>query len=584
MTNTTSGVTLFVPENPIIIPMSKLYDPSVTPPTGNVIPVVDTFVVDASFNVWIVSSVDPTTHASTLVPAKFLVSNTNPDDSLTSTVSYGNDIFWVYYDVRTSPIVVRPDEKLVVFGMDNVSYQLVQNPGPTQTVISRRYDASGNYTGQLVPTGTVVLPGGSPAPGASYFPACHVQSPLTDGEEIFIQVFNSQGAQTAQYVAFTKASIIINEAITPSPVITGVTITSPQTRSNGEIYIYQSQAIASLGLQVVMTYSDGHTRIVPIDQTQCFLYGTEDFIASYPGLVQPLIAKYYLNSSEVLAESLAALHRTYVTAETNLVVIANGLQTGVKISVVPQWNATTNQYNLSFFLYTTTRDRMINVTGMVTINTSTPFNGEYYGQPQTLTLQLDMSQAEPTIYSAPTLYQQTSIITLQALTATDRYTLADAVNGAVFGATTSSLARPVIHYDTTLQQYYIPSIYASLAAFLQAFFNNASPPYDTTNETQVPNPTHFWLRDPSSGVLLNSAAIPLAAWNAAFSIIGAGLANRYAGTGSNVIVEFVAILNSQTTLVLYGVPVDVYVGTYVSSGTTSVWDSSTWGDGSVFGQ
>jgi hypothetical protein len=253
-----------------------------------------------------------------------------------------------------------------------------------------------------------------------------------------------------------------------------------------------------------------------------------------------------------------------VTAETRLVVIPNGLQVGVKISVIPRWDATTSQYVLSFFLYSTTRDRVINVTAMVTISPNTPYNGAYYGQPQVLTLQLDMAQAEPTIYSSSTIYQQTCVITLLPLAATDRYVIRDATAAPVaYGATNTTLPRPVLHYDATLQQYYVPAVFTTREAFLQAFFANASPPYDTTNETQAPTPTHFWLRDPSNGVLLTAAAIPLTAYNSAFSIIGAGLPNRYAGVGDNVIVEFICILSSQTTLLLYGVPVDVYPGSYI---------------------
>lgn len=562
---TTGGITLFTPENPIDILITDLYNPNVTPPTGHIIPVVGCIVIDVTNNnvLYVVDAVDPVTHASTLGPARMAVSNTDPTASLTSVISYGNDVFRIYFDIRTSPIVVQPDTRIVVFGTDNVNYQLVLNPGPTQTVLSRHYDSSGNYTGQLVPMAPVVGWNGSNSQGAAYLLPCHVQATLTDGEEIFIEVFNSQGAQTALISAFAKHSIIANEAITPSPVITSVAITSTQSRSNNEIYIFERQAISSLGLQVVLTYSDGYTRIAPIDNSQCFLYGTEDFVPSFPGLQQGLIAKYYLEPTESMSLQLEAQNRTYVTAEANLIVISNQLQAGVKISVVPVWNNTTNSYALNYFLYSTTRDRMINVTSVVTLNSNTPYNGSYFGQSQVLTLQLDMSLAEPTIYSVSTIYQQTEVITLQPVTATDRYTLKDATNAPLtYGQTTSGLPRPVIHYDSTLQQYYVPVLFPTIPVFLQSFFTNATPPYDTTTETQPPTPSHFWLRDPVSGVLLNSAPIPIPEYNSSFTIIGAGLPNRYTGTGNNVIVEFIVVVSGSATLILYGVPCDVALGTY----------------------
>lgn len=564
MTSTTGGITLFTPQNPIVIRIEDLYNPAVTPPTGNIIPVVDCLVVDTADNntIWIVTAVDPNTHASTLAPARMAVSNTNPSESLVSIISYGNDIFRVYYDVRTLPITVRPDKGLVVFGTDVVSYQLVQNPGPNQVVLSRHYDASGNYTGTLVPMAQVVGLSGTTHPGASYPTACNIQTPLTDGEEVFLEVFNSQGAQIALISAFAKQSIIINESITPLPIITGATILSNQTRSNNEIFIYQGQSISSLGIQVQLIYSNGYTRIVPIDQQKCYLYGVEDFVASYPGLQQTLIAKYFLDSDEAMSLSLAQTSVSFVVAESNLIVISNGLVAGVKISVVPTWNPATNQYNLNFFLYTTTRDVVINVTNLVTLLPSTPFNGAYYGFPQNITLQLDMHLVQPNIYPVSTIYQQSEIITLQPVSTIDRYVIKDTTTAVLtFGKTSTTIQRPAIHYDVSRQQYYIPSLFPTEDVFLQAFFVNANPPYDTTVETEPPTPTHFQFRDPSSGVLLTSAPIPISSYNTAVSIIGAGPANRYSGLGNNILVEFVEIIGS-TTLILYGVPVDVFVGSY----------------------
>lgn len=559
---TTGGITLFTPENPIDILLPDLYDPMVTPATGHIIPVVGCLVIDpTNCNVWVVTAVNPTTHVSTLAPARMFVSNTNPTDSLVSVISYGNDIFRLYYDLRTSPVTVRPDSRIVIFGADVASYQIVQNPGSSQVVVSRHYDSSGNYTGSLIPAAEVVGWSNTSHPGASYLMPGNTQATLTEGEELFLQVFNSQGAQIAQVSVFAKQSVIINEMMAPFPVITAIDIISNQGRSNNEIFIFQGQSITSLGLQVRLTYENGYTRIVPIDQTQTFLYGTEDFVASFPGLRQTLVAKYFLSTNETMSQSLAVESETFASAVVSLVVVPNGLQAGVKISVIPVWNSIYNRYGLNYFLYSTTRDRVINVSSLVTISGSTPFNPTYYGQ-QVLTLRLDMSLVEPTIYTVSTVYQQTEVITLQPLSATDRYTLKDATTAPLtYGVTTPTIPRPVIHFDTTRNQYYIPSSFTSQNIFLQAFYTNSTPVYDTSNETHAPIPTHFQLRDPTSGVLLTSTPIPIVSYNTAFSIIGAGLANRYIGTGKNVIVEFVQVVGP-TTLILQGVPVDTYTGTY----------------------
>lgn len=564
----TADITLFTPRNPGLFLLPQIYVPGVSPSVnssgntiGNIIPVVGSLVIDVTNNntLYVVDAVDSNTHASTLNPAQMEVSNTNPDDSLVSIISYGNDIFRVYYDTRTSPITTRPDSRIVVFGTDNVNYQIVINPGSSQTVISQNYNSAGAYTGPLVPMAALTNASGTTIEGAMWCTPCYVNTTLTDGEELFIQVFNSQGAMTAQISAFAKLSVIVNELDFVIPTISSIAITSTQNRGNNEIYIYQNQNVDSLGIQIILTFTDGHQTTVPIDNTQCFLYGTEDFVASYPGLQQNILVKYFLSSDETATNSLLSEGRNFVTGEVSLIVVPNQLTTGVKISTIPRWNSSTSAYDLFFYLYSVSRNTVVNVTGMVTIDTSTPYNGSLYGVAQNLTLTLDMSQVDPTTYTQSTTYQQTLVITLQPIAALVRYILADATNAAVvFGADSTNNRRPILNFSTSGNQYVISSIFANQAAFLLSFYTDGNPPYDVSNETSAPVPTHFQLRDPSSGLAITTAPIPLASYNTPFNITGTGLQNRYAGTGSTVLVEFLTIVSGSATLINYGTPCDVY--------------------------
>lgn len=570
MVNTSPGITLFTEQDASVLRIEQLYVPGTAPsrntaglPIGNIIPVVGTLVIDVVNNntLYAVDAVDPNTHATTLGPARMPVDNTNPDDALVSIISYGNDIFRLYYDLRASPTIVWPDRRLVVFGVEIVSYQLVTNPGtPQQVILSQNYDSTGTYTGPLVPMAAVTNATGTALEGAQYCAPCRVTAALTDNQEVFVQFFNSQGALEATASMFTKQSIIVNEAGYLTPTIAGVSIISTQSRGNNEIFIFQNQDVDSLGIQVQLTYTDGHSRIVPVDNSQCYIYGLADFVSSYPGLQQEILVKYFLGSDESASSALSSQGQSFVTAEVSLVVVANELATGVKISAIPRWNNSTSKYDLFFYLYTDARTNVTNVTGLVSINPSTPYNGSLYGVAQNLILDLDMSQVFPSAYSVSTLYQQTLIITLQPIAALTRYILQDASNAPLaYGADSTNNRRPIVNFSTSLNQYSISTIFANTAAFIQSFYTDANPPYDVATETQPVAPTHFQLRDPASGFAITSAPIPLASFNSPFSITGTGLQNRYTGTGATVIVEFLAQINSNTTLILYGSAVDVYV-------------------------
>lgn len=564
---TSTGLTLFIAEKISTFLLSQIYVPgvtpnlTVTPPTGNIIPVVGCILVDVIDNetLYVVTAVDPTTYATTYEPAKMAVSNTDPNDSLVSIISYGNDIFRVYYDTRTSPIQVTPDDRIVVYGLDNASYRIVTNPGAAnQAILSQYYDASGTYIGPLVPMGQVQDAQGNAILGQSFCPPCYVNQDLTASQELFIQVFNAQGAQVCQISAFAQPSVIVNELGFTIPTISDISITSTQMRSNNEIYIYEKQDSDALGIQITLTYADGHTRNVPIDNAVCYLYGLEDYVASYPGLQQNILAKYFLSADETATAALQSSGVSFITAEASLVVISNNLSYGVKISTIPRWNNATNNYDLFFYLYNTNRNGVTNVTNLVTINASTPYSGTTYGVVQSLLLELDMSQVDPTTYSVSTIYQQQVLITLQPISQLVRYIIADSNNANyVFGADSTNNRRPQLYFNTSTNQYYIPSLFANQAAFLLSFYTDANAPYDTATETAPPVPTHFQLRDPSSGVAITTAPIPVTSYNTPFNITAVGAQSRYTGPGANVIVEFLYYVNNTTMLTLYGTACDV---------------------------
>lgn len=580
MPSTSSGITLFQAQNPSLFLLSQIYVPgvepnlTVSPPTGNVIPVVGCLLIDSisSDILYVVTAVDPITYATTYVPAQLAANNSDPNSSQVSLLSYGNDIFRVYYDPRTNPVTVIPDTRLVTFGNQNASYQIVLNPGPNQTIISQYYNQAGVYLGNLVPlvdiTSLPILPGTTEQPvlttTGKYCLPCYTNTALTDGQQVAIQIFNSQGAQTAQWIAFAKESVIANEFTYTIPTISSMTITSVQSRSNNEIYIYQNQNTDSLGLQVELTYTDGTVIQAPIDNTQCFVYGLSDFVSSYPGLRQNILVKYYLSSEQVATPSLLN-GQTFITAEASLVVISNNLSYGVKISSIPVWDASINQYQLNFFMYNTNRSAPTNVTGLVSYLGANIFSGSTYGSAQYLTLGVDLNAVDPISYPVSTQYQQNLVLTLQPLTSTVRYIIADSSNATiVYGTNSVANPRPQLYFDQSTNMYVVNPVFNTQALFLTNFYTNANPPYDSINEVSAPTPTHFQVKDPSTGIAVTTAPIPMTQYQAEFAITANGNANRYAQPGSNLVVEFLLQLNNNTTLFLYGVPVDVISQTSVT--------------------
>lgn len=541
---------LLRPDKPGVYALSMIYDPTQPNGPGRIIPMIPSLVIEGT-QIFTVSAVDPTSFASTLVPAY-----TKLEDPIGSVISYGNDVFHVYYDARTTPVTLTVESRCVILGGDPAYYQIVRYPNTSNAVvISQNYGVSGNYLNT-----TPAMQAVTGVDNTWFFTACVTNAVLTANEPLLLQVFNAEGAQVAELTVHAAAAAVVNQATTYQPKITALSVIGTQTTGQTSFFAYLRQSISSLFLQAQLTYDDGTTAIVPIDQSQCFLYGAEDFIASYPGLVQTLLLKYYLSPGELVGGGLNPL-AGFIATEVTVTVIPHPSEFGGKISVIPIWNASGSTYILRYFYYTLNRQASVDVTTHTTIAQGS-FSGSAYGQTQQMTLSVDLNQVDPVTYPSSTIYTQCVVINLQPIAALVRYMLRDSLSSTyVYGQDSSSSRRPILYWDSTITQMFVPgSVFPSLAAFLLSFYTNASPPFDINVETSAPQPTHFLLRDPTSGVMLVPAVLPIASYATAFNLIGNAGGNY---VGNTVILEFIQQIGGQN-LILFGVPCDVYTGFYSS--------------------
>lgn len=568
-------INLFQAKAPDYHLKSDIYDPDHPEAPGRVVPRVNALILDNSPEggnaIYTVDSVDPVTYKVTYAPARVLL--VDPvDNGMASVVSYGNDVFRVFYDARTNPTKLSLDGRLVLYGATLANYRLTRHPGtPQAEVISRHYDADGLYTSPLVPMARIqanaggyigqllgrqfgIQSGNGGEANAWYATGCHTLASLSDGETLLLEVFNEHGSLAATATLVTKQSTILNEAPGGAPVITNFTIHCAQTRAGGDFYVFEKQDPQSLSITARLHYDDGRVVETPIDGVKTILYGLEDFIPSFAGLAQKVMVKYYLGIDEVVSPELTT--ERHLSAEATLVVVPNELAAGVKLSVIPVWNQGLGRYALRYHYYTTDRDVSKDVTAHVQVVEGS-FTGNLYGVAQSLTLEADMAAIAPSQYDAAVVHRQTVVIKLQPVAAVERYTLRDAASSPyVYGVDASTQRRPLLGYDPARQQYYVPSaVFANQAAFLKSFYETATPPYVVGAEDRPPVPTHFLLRDAASGTMVVPSPIPVADYALAFNVVGSP-ANRF--VGNTVVVEFLRRVDADTDMILYGVPVDVY--------------------------
>lgn len=542
-----SEKTLFSDARPDIIFMKDLYDPD-DPDSGNVIPTVGTLVcLEPGSNIYYsVIFVHTITHKSTLAPLGTIAIN---GDKLTSIVDYANNKFRVFYDDRVEPTTLNIDSLLTIFGVANAEYKLKRTDPLTREIqtISVYYDSDGVYRGDRIPLKL------NAATNSKYCSDCHTLVSLVDNELITMEVYNTSGAMSAEVTLFTqRANILNNHDVTP--IITDFQLACTQVKGD-VFFLYEKQDISALILTPTIIYNTGATEVVPVDNVTCFLYGAEDFITSYPGLRQTLMCKYFLRTSQMAENAMDDGHGRFVVVEKDVVTVARSTPFSVKISIVPRWNSTTGKYDLRFYLYTTQRTSMYDVTDKVQL--LAPYYGDNFDSTQALSYKLELQDLFS--LSESSIYVQNTWLRLKPYNfGVERYIIKDSANNEnAYGVESSVCRRPVIHYDTTLGQYFIPtSVFQNAEAFVEATYTKSNPPYDNSIELLPLVPTHFTVRDPITRNTVIASPIPIAEYSQAWIPMVSGLASQF--VGGLVLIEFL-IYTADTYNVIYGVPVDVYL-------------------------
>jgi hypothetical protein len=552
---------LLRPKNAGLYDRSQIYDPTFTDDAyladlrQKIVPYPGSLVRDVDETPLWVTGVDPVT----MVPSYVAVPLSTNNDAVVSMLNYGNSVLRLYLDYRALPYPATPDAKCIFIGKSPRFYSLTSNTGTAQeSVVSQYFDSTNTLISQMVPLAPL-----DSSMSSWYLPRCHISQVLTDNEEITVKIFDEAGTEVYSALLFTKESAVINEDVLYAPKITGMTVTGNQQLANGTFYLYEKQDFDSLGLTANLVYDDGSITTAPVDGVKCILYGQHDFISSFSGLTQNVSVKYYRSRSEAISPSIGDPTGEMITITVPVTVIPNILGVTVKIMAIPQWNSAQARYQVRYWAYWADGRSHADVSGYVSITQgSLVTDSSYFGVAQTYTIGVDMNLVDPTHYPTSTLYQQNVVIKFGAPTTLVKWSIRDAnTSQYIYGLDTVLSRRPLLKYDNGRQQYFVSSaLFANQAAFINSFYTQASPPYDPSISQIPQQPTHFVVRDIVSGAMIISAPIALTSYSQLFSVIGDATG---AYVGRSVMIEFLNIVSSSVSNILYGVPVDVVTGSYV---------------------
>ncbi len=537
----------------------EVYDPD-NENSGNIFPSMYSRIMKKDGSLWYVSKQNKETYKSYFTPCR-IPSETEMDGTSDDVqiISYGNDEFYLYLDDKVKPYGLRPDAKLIFFSNDITEYLLQRSLADgTKEIISMYFDAAGNFVNNRIPLTRETVGGNTGLRPTN----CHTTLDLIEGEAVQLLVFDSKGNQASQQTLFVRNTLSLNDLNALSVPIMDLEYTSPQQRNANECYIYEKQDISHLNIQPYLVYADGTKVAVNIDNQKCFLLGAADYIPAYPGYSQPVLLKYFLNRRESALNPEMINDIRFITKEIKIITVKNTDKYSVKVGIFPVWRSRTNTWVLRWFAYTADRDHVYDVTDKVTFNELTPFDGSVaaFGKDQQIEIKYQLSELFDV--DDDVIGVQNFWITVWNPNAYVKYTFREDEEGKiVYGADSATSRRPIIHYDKKLDMYFIPtSIFRNWDAVVESFYRNANPPFNPSEESTAPTPTHFNIRDIDNGQMLISSPIAGETFDQAWPItFGATKLS-----GRNVIVEFLYhdVSGAGTFEIVFGVPVDVADGVY----------------------
>lgn len=581
-----SQAVLFKQEGQHIFDYTNVYDPDVhgadPAASGKIIPAVRSMVIDnrtSSIKVYLVKAVDPKTYKVTYMDFPYEVI-----DRKSMILNYGNDVFMLYYDNRTTPTRLTVDAKLILFGSNVAKYKLMKG----DTVISCAMQSNGSETQYVTGAMDVLEVTDKYVDGIRRCDTCYTTANLVDGDIITLELYDASGLMIADIELIARKATILNTLTSVINPIIAFDATSNQMNAGNEDYdwyILKGQSKENLSIYPTIRFSDGTSYVVPQDNVTCFIYGFEDIDTTKAGTKYPLIIKYYVNARYPVASGIGieAGSKHVLTCEKKVKIIEKPTGTLSKVSLVPVWNNATGEYDFRFYAYNEDRTGMTDVTTRIIarndagkqvfadgalVSGSVVFNN--FSTVQTFTVKL----LADTVNGYTNEYTQTFKVLLNnpqpdengIPTAVELWRIINPDNAdEVYGNNDANYNAPMVYYDAAASIHFLSTeLYRDSDEFVDTFYTKASPPALTDlGESAAPYPTHFRFRDLSTNVLL-SAAIEVSSYENGFMLNNFNLDTPV--RSGIVIMEFLYRVGGSEAAILFGVPVivkQVADGTYV---------------------
>ena len=450
------------------------------------------YVIDPeTYTMWIVDHLDPVSLIPTLREIKpngwsytlskeDLIFGVGPSAQLDTYRAFLNDSVFPHtmsLDPRFMPKGTMASYCKVFMGTDT---------SINGEVLSKIYDASGNFVSTSVPLELVALDSHTNY-AVKIVKRFNVTKQIVNGERVTAVIYADDGHVVERRQFLVENTDTIADVSASTKYISEISLESiwmsPTTPDQIDYPLnIPMDAMNAVG---VVTYSDGSTMRLPVDGGRFALLGLEGRLSSIIGQPHELVLRYRMSDSE-LAYASTGVNGRYITKPYRIITTNPNNSIAVKLFGYPFWSGDDVGYKMRWFLLNLDRNVKFEVTDYVRFAENTgAYDPKLYGYLQRKCVSINLRDVSQSFIP----FVHTQLVDIYLHQPADNnpeanWTVAtESGNQNIFGGQ--------VWGQRNGNKVSFKAGHADFESWLTAYYYNTLPLIDPTKEVRPLAPTHF---------------------------------------------------------------------------------------------
>lgn len=440
----------------------------------------------------------------------------------------------IYVNNKVTPHPCFIDNRVIIPGSGNSYIKIFKGFDVTDSshVVSGVFNSAKRMVSENIPLENVVIPH-YPANTYKVATPAHLTETLEDGEVVTVVVYTSAGSMSLRFTLLVVNTEFVRNIDASKKHITDISLVTPYISDSDDLVVEIPLSMTTNSASFIgkVTYSDGSSTTYPVDNDKFSLHGFDTYVASRVGDILPVVLRYALSNTENanLVNTVNGKH--FINKQYSIKTVESDSRYSIKLFALPVWDTPTLRWKLQYWLYSLSRDTVIDVTRHVepSVN-STPFIGNLFGTAQRLVVSFNMDKLGPS-YSYYRHVETIEVTLNHPVTSSPvsaYYEVKYDSDSIVGSHVLARVSGPANNYTLDLS-----NGFGEASALVQRWYSASSPLVYPFNEDRAPYPTNV-------RIIIGSWSREIDVADLTKPITGVTAA---IGNGTPVLVEFVRISN-----------------------------------------